>query len=80
MDMITLEHEDVNLYIKDGAHINLGAYKFQFHNGMLFIEEVEVFGGLVLKPFPVQIFKMAMENPYISYSVRYPTKAGDKNE
>lgn len=73
MDIIAINlATDETGYIKNGAKIYLGAYKFRFLEGKLYIEEIEVYAGLVLKPFPVQIFKMAMENPNESWSVIYP--------
>lgn len=77
MDMIRVDLSKEEYFIKEGAEIRLGAYIFHFSGGMLFIEEFEVFAGKVWKPFPVQIFRMAMENPDVAWSIIYPTKEGE---
>jgi hypothetical protein len=73
MEMIPVRVGKEDFYIKEGAKIYFGAYKFQFLNGVLFIEEIEVYAGLVLKKFPIWILIKALENPDVSWMIEYPT-------
>jgi hypothetical protein len=73
MEMIPVRVGKEDFYIKDGAKIYFGSYKFHFLNGDLLIEEVEVYAGLVLKKFPIWILIKALENPDVSWMIEYPT-------